>query len=112
MQTNDITWYTLPELSELFDLKVTQVHRLIEERSLLALRVDGVLKVPADFVRDGAPLPELRGTLTLLADAGFSDDEALRWLVEDEDSLGTRPIDALREGRKSEVRRVVQALGF
>jgi len=112
VQTNDITWYTLPELSELFDLKVTQVHRLIEERSLLALRVDGVLKVPADFVRDGAPLPELRGTLTLLADAGFSDDEALRWLVEDEDSLGTRPIDALREGRKSEVRRVVQALGF
>ena len=112
MQTNDITWYTLPELSELFDLKVTQVHRLIEERSLLALRVDGVLKVPTDFVRDGAPLPELRGTLTLLADAGFSDDEALRWLVEDEDSLGTRPIDALREGRKSEVRRVVQALGF
>lgn len=112
MQTNDITWYTLPELSELFDLKVTQVHRLIEERSLLALRVDGVLKVPTDFVRDGAPLPELRGTLTLLADAGFSDDEALRWLVENEDSLGTRPIDALREGRKSEVRRVVQALGF
>ena len=64
----------------------------------------------ASFLRDDAPLPELHGTAVVLADAGFSDAEALEWLLGEEDSLGTSPIAALRAGRKSEVRRVAQAL--
>ena len=55
-----------------------KVHRLIEDRQLLAVRRDGVLVVPASFLLDGEPLRELRGTLVLLADSGFSDDEATR----------------------------------
>ena len=43
-------------------------------------------------------------------DARFSDDEAMDWLLEPEESLGTSPIEALRAGRKAEVRRVAQAL--
>ena len=39
-------------------------------------------------------------------------DEAMDWLLEEEDSLGTSPILALRDGRKREVRRVAQALAF
>ena len=46
----------------------------------------------------------------MLSDAGFSDAEALEWLLGEEDSLGTTPIAALRAGRKAEVRRVAQAL--
>jgi hypothetical protein len=103
---------TIPDLTELLDLKVSQVRRLIEDRALLASRVDGVWKVPAPFIVDGAPLGELRGTLVVLADSGFSDEEAMRWLLETDDSLGVSPIDALRAGRKAEVRRVAQALGF
>lgn len=89
---------------------VGRVHRLLEDKHLLAARVDGVLKVPADFVVDGEPMSELRGTLIVLSDAGFSDDEAMSWLLEPEDSMGVAPIDALRSGRKAEVRRVAQAL--
>jgi hypothetical protein len=48
----------------------------------------------------------------LLADSGFTDDEAMRWLLDVDDSLGTSPIEALRAGRKAEVRRVAQALAF
>jgi hypothetical protein len=55
-------------------------------------------------------LPELHGTANVLSDAGFSDAEALDWLLDEEDSLGTTPIAALRAGRKAEVRRVAQAL--
>lgn len=110
--TPAVEWLTIPDLTELLGLKVSQVRRLIEDRSLLATRVDGVLKVPAEFLRDGEPLHELKGTLIVLADAGFSDDEAMHWLFEPEDSLGTRPIDALRAGRKAEVRRIAQVLGF
>ena len=106
------TWLTVPDLVELLGISQSRVRRLFDERILLAARVDGVLKVPADFILDGEPLGDLRGTLIVLADAGFSDDEAMHWLLNDEESLGTTPIAALRARRKAEVRRVAQALGF
>ena len=107
---NDIRWLTIPDLTELLGLKVSQVRRLIEDRALLARRVDGIWKVPELFIVGTEPMGELRGTLVLLGDIGFSDDEAMDWLLGPEDSLGTTPIDALRAGRKAEVRRVAQAL--
>jgi hypothetical protein len=36
----------------------------------------------------------------------------MNWLLTPEDSLGVSPVDALKAGRKAEVRRVAQALGF
>lgn len=110
--TADPTWLTIPELVATLGITQSQVRRLIEDRALLAARVDGVLRVPADFIKDGAALGELRGTIVVLADAGFTDDESLHWLLNDDDSLGVAPIAALRAGRKAEVRRVAQALGF
>lgn len=106
------TWLTIPDLVDVLGIPQGRVRRLIEERALLALRVDGVLKVPADFIRDQEPLGELRGTIIVLHDAGFSDAEAVNWMLADNDVLGVAPIDALRAGRKAEVRRVAQALGF
>ncbi|WP_434063578.1 Rv2175c family DNA-binding protein [Paramicrobacterium chengjingii] len=103
-------WLTIPDLAEMLDVKLSRVRRLIEDRELLAVRRDGVLVVPADFLRDGEPLKELRGTFILLSDAGFNDDEILAWLTEADDSIGDTPLNALRAGRKSEVRRVAQAL--
>jgi len=103
-------WLTIPDLVDQLGLGVSRVRRLIEDRHLAAKRIDGVIKVPALFLRDGEPLPELRGTLVVLSDAGFDDDEAVDWMIEEEESLGTSPIEALRSGRKAEVRRVAQAL--
>ncbi|HEY0249139.1 MAG TPA: Rv2175c family DNA-binding protein [Gryllotalpicola sp.] len=104
------TWLTVPELVEILGVPPSRVRRLIEDRHLLAARRDGVLVVPADFLSGNEPLGELRGTLIVLADAGFSDEEAMRWLLDPEEALGAAPIDALRSGRKTEVRRVAQAL--
>jgi hypothetical protein len=103
-------WLTVPDLVELLGQTPSRIRRLIDDRHLLAKRVEGVLKVPAVFLRDDAPVPELHGTAMVLADAGFTDEEALEWMLAEEDSLGTTPIAALRAGRKSEVRRVAQAL--
>ena len=111
-QNPDIRWLTVPELVEVLGIGVSKVRRLIEDRTLLAARVDGVWRVPELFLRDGEPLPELRGTLIVLTDSGYSDDEAMHWMLNPDESLGTSPIDALRSGRKAEVRRVAQALGF
>ena len=71
-----------------------------------------MLVVPEQFVLDGEPLKDLRGTLMLLADDGFTDDEAMEWMLGVNDLLGASPVDALRAGRKAEVRRVAQALAF
>lgn len=111
-ETPEVTWLTIPDLTEMLGLKVSQVRRLIEDRSLLASRIDGVWKVPALFIVDGEPMHELKGTLIVLADSGFSDEEAMHWLLTEEESLGVAPIAALHAGRKAEVRRVAQALGF
>lgn len=89
-----------------------KVHRLLEDRHLLAVRRDRVLVVPEEFVHEGEPLKDLRGTLILLADDGFTDDEAMDWMLEVNEVLGVSPIAALRAGRKAEVRRVAQALAF
>ena len=112
VQPPEVTWVTVPQVAERLGVKVSQVHRLIEERSLLASRIDGVVQVPELFLGEGEPLRELRGTILLLIDDGYSEDEAMRWLLEEEDSLGTSPILALLAGRKAEVRRVAQALAF
>ena len=109
---SDTRWLTLPELGDILGIGVSKVRRLIEDHSLLASKVDGVWKVPEAFIRDAEPLPELRGTILVLHDSGYSDDEAMHWLLTAEESIGIPPIDALRSGRKAEVRRVAQALGF
>jgi hypothetical protein len=103
-------WLTLPDLVDVLRVSPSRVKQLIEDRFLLAVRREGVLQVPAAFIREGAPLPELRGTIFVLGDDGFTDEQAMNWLLGVDDSLGVPPIDALRAGRKAEVRRVAQAL--
>lgn len=109
---SETRWLAIPDLVDLLGLSVGKVRRLIEDKQLLAIKVDGALKVPNSFIRDGEPLVELRGTLLVLQDSGYDDREAMNWLLSPEESLGVAPIEALRAGRKAEVRRVAQALGF
>lgn len=104
-------WLTLAELTEVLGEPLGRIRRFLDESHLVGSRRDGVLKVPAVFIKDGEPIGSLRGTLFVLHDAGFTDDEAIDWLLTTEESIGIPPIEALRAGRKSEVRRVAQALG-
>lgn len=106
-------WLTLPEIAGRLDLKVTLVRRMLLERQLLAVRrgENNVLSVPAALLTDEGPLPELPGTLTVLADSGYEGEDALRWLFTPDDSIvGGTPVGALLAGHKTEVRRRAQAL--
>lgn len=109
---SDIEYVTIPDLVERWQMTPSRVRRLIEEKYLAAVRIDGVLRIPADFVDGDEPLGALRGTLLALNDAGFSDDEALAWVLNENDELGERPIESLVAGRKSAVRRATQSLAF
>ncbi|MDN3311908.1 Rv2175c family DNA-binding protein [Microbacterium oryzae] len=103
-------WLTIPELVDILGEPQGRIRRLLDDRVLIASRREGPLKVPAVFLVDGQPLASLRGTVTVLGDAGFSDDEAIDWLLTTDDTIGVAPITALLAGRKSEVRRVAQTL--
>lgn len=107
-------WLTMPDVAERLDQRVTRVHNLVKDHRLLAVRRPdpAVRAVPALFLTESGLLEPLQGTLVLLADAGYSDEESLRWLFTEDPSLPGRPIDALRDGRKTEVRRRAQALAW
>lgn len=108
--TSETAWLTLPDLVDILGEPLGRVRRLLDDKHLIGSRRDGALRVPAVFLQDGRPLSSLRGTVIALADVGFSDDEAIDWLLAVDDTIGARPIDALLAGRKSEVRRVARTL--
>lgn len=107
------TWLTLPEVAERLDTTVSRVRRMVDDHVLVAVRRGErrVLSVPEALV-DPEPMPELPGTVTVLADSGYSPEEMLRWLFTADESLPGTPVGALRSGRKTEVRRRAQALAF
>jgi hypothetical protein len=102
-------WVTIPDLAERLGIRLTDARRLVEDRELLALRVGErhVLAVPEGFLGPDGPLPALKGTFTVLADGGMDDTDIVRWLHTADPTLpvpGT-PLDAIRAGFKTEVRR-------
>lgn len=108
------SWLTYPDVAERLGIDVTRVRRLVQDHYLIAVRRGerNVWSIPEALLVDSEPMPDLRGTLTVLADSGFGAEESLRWLFTPDDSLPGTPIDALRAGRKTEVRRRAQALAF
>ena len=107
-------WTYLPDIAEAMDVQVTRVHRLMDDGSLLEVRrpEDRVRVVPAEFMDGTHPVDSLKGTVAVLRDAAFTDAQAIRWLFTEDETLPGRPIDALRRGQKTEVRRRAQALGW
>ncbi len=105
-------WLPLPDVAAALGLDILRARQLVRERQLLAVRRDGVLQVPAAFLQDGRVVKGLPGVLTLLADARYSDSEALDWLFTEDGTLPGTPVQALRENRGTEIKRRAQALGF
>lgn len=108
-------WLTLPDIAERLDTKIALVRRMLKERQLVAVRRGErrVLSVPTLLVGPQGPLPELAGTLSVLADSGLEGDDAVRWLFTPDDSItGGSPVGALLAGHKTEVRRRAQALAI
>ncbi|MGO4753726.1 Rv2175c family DNA-binding protein [Streptomyces sp. NPDC000941] len=105
-------WLTVPDIAERLGVEVTRVRQLVKEGQLIAVRrgENRVLQVPAEFIGDGKVVKGLVGTLTLLRDDGFSDEEMLEWLFTPDPSLPGTPAQALHENRGTEVKRRAQAL--
>ena len=121
-------WLPLPDVADRLGTDVGRVRRLLQENKLIAVRHGErkILSVPERFLLQTAGggwqvVPALQGTLVLLTDAGYTEEEAIRWLFSNDPSLASlgtgpnppaTPIDALAAGHKTEVRRRAQALAF
>ncbi|WP_016906970.1 MULTISPECIES: Rv2175c family DNA-binding protein [Streptomyces] len=105
-------WITLPDAAEELGVEVTRVRQLVKEGQLIAVRrgEERVLQIPAAFLGEGRIVKGLAGTITLLKDDGFTDEEMLEWLFTEDESLPGSPVTALRENRGTEVKRRAQAL--
>ncbi|GHH74282.1 transcriptional regulator [Streptomyces sulfonofaciens] len=105
-------WLTLPDIAEMLGAEVTRVRQLVKEGQLIAVRrgENRALHVPAAFIDGDKVVKGLTGTLTLLRDDGFTDEEMLEWLFTPDPTLPGTPAQALGENRGTEVKRRAQAL--
>lgn len=114
--TDEVEWLSVPEFADRIGRTASDVRDMLREGALASVRRGerNTVQIPAGFIIPGdhAPhiIPTLRGTLTLLRDAGFDDDGAIAWLLADEPELGMSPLAALQQGQRAHVRRLAQAL--
>jgi hypothetical protein len=106
-------WLSLPEVADRMGLTMGRAKQLLKDHKLLGVRRgSGGPQVPAVFLDGRDVMKGLPGTLTVLQDAGYDDVESLRWLFTPDDSLPGSPVEAIRAGRHTEVKRRAQALAF
>jgi hypothetical protein len=108
-----VTVLPLNQVAAVLGISSNKVRQMLRDGHLIAVRRKGELCVPSDFfVKDGV-VKGLAGTITVLADSGFSRTEMLRWLFAEDDTLpGVTPVNALRTSHGTEVKRRAQAMAF
>jgi hypothetical protein len=107
-----VEWVNLPDVAERLGVGISKVHQMIRDRQLIAVRRDGVLRIPAELVANDIVLKHLPGVLTLLHDGGYNDEEALRWLFEPDETVDGCAAKGLGGDRAREVKRRAQAVAF
>lgn len=103
---------SLTEIAERMGIGPTGVRDLLKSGQLLSVQTGEGVRVPADVLDGPVLVKHFVPVLTLLRDAGYNDEEALRWLTTADDSLPGTPLQALHENRATEIKRRAQALGF
>lgn len=109
---DDLKAISIPEVAQRLGVPVSRVHQLIRDGHLLAIRRNGALAIPEEFLGDETVVKGLAGTITVLRDGGYDDQEIVRWLFEDDPSLPGTPIEALRGNRGREIKRRAQAMAL
>lgn len=110
--SSDVQTINLPEVSERLGIPVTRVHDLLREGALIAIRRRGVVVVPEVFFDGDEVVRFLPGLVSVLRDGGYGDEEILKWMFKEDDSLPGTPADALHGHRAREVIRRAQAMAF
>ena len=102
----------MTEVAERMGIGPTGVRDLVKAGHLLSVQTDEGVRIPAEQLDGAVIVKHLIPVLTLLHDAGYSSEEALRWLTTPDDTIPGTPLQALHENRATEIKRRAQALGF
>lgn len=107
-------WLSLPEFADQINEPLGKIRDWIRERRLVVVErgTPPVKSVPMEFVHDGELIKGLFGALTVLSDAGYSTEESMRWLLTSDDTLQSRPVDLMAQGRHHAVKRLAMTLAF
>ncbi len=109
-------WLSVPEVAERQGVSLSDVRAQLKERRLIGVRrgANKAVSIPAVFVTEEGPRPEIRGTVTVLSDGGMRDVELLRWLFTPDDTLPVAgsPMDCILAGHKTEIRRRAMETAF
>ncbi len=122
---------SVTEAADRIGVEKSRIKQLVRERHILALKSGGERRVLEETLQalppegqyvaelrqkdsteprlirvTDEPLPTLRGTVLLLEDGGYTNEELVDWLWRENPWLQARPIDKLREGSHKQVNRV------
>lgn len=105
------------DAARLLGIEPRRIKQLIRDHVLFQERDEqGRAGIPQEIIVKGEhgwePLFNLPGTLTLLADCGYSEEETAAWLRTPQDELGQTPLEALLEGRHHRVNNIARLLAF
>lgn len=104
---------TLTDFAERMGVPVTRVGDLLTAHRLVVGNIEGKRRIPALLLDDDGTINKYAsGTITVLVDGGFNDDEILTFLFTEDDSLPGRPIDNFHGHGAREVIRRAQAMAF
>ena len=113
-QTN--TLLSFDDAARMLGVEPRRIKQLVRDRFLFTKKDGAEAKIPSEIIVKGPngwePLFNLPGTLTLLADDGFTPEEAVAWLYAHQDELGETPIEALLAGRHHRVNAIASTLAF
>lgn len=115
---NEVTsLLTIDEAARRLGIEPRRIKQLVRDRQLFTVAgPDGRPRIPAEIITKGPdgwePLWNLPGTLTLLADGGFSPEEAAAWLFAPQEEIGEAPLEALLKGRHHRVNAVAAMLAL
>ena len=109
---DDAEVLSLDEAAERLRVSTNRVRTLIRDHNLLAASRGGQPVIPAAFFGPGGLAKHFEGLVTILLDGGYTRDDALAWLFEEQTDLGLRPADALHTHSAREVLRRAQAQAF
>jgi hypothetical protein len=109
----DVVVIALKEAAQRMGVPITRIEQMVRDRELIAFKRKRVPVVPEVFVGgEGGVLKGLPATITLLRDGGYTEEEIVRWLFTDDDTLPGSPIAALHGNRGKEVTRRAQAMAM
>lgn len=106
---DSVTLLSPAEVADRLGVSIGRVHQMLRNNHLLAVRRGGTVGVPDIFFADRAVVKPLAGLITVMRDAGYTDEEILEWMFAEDDSLPGTPVAALHGPLAREVLRRAQA---